>query len=393
MERLVAVGEKEKIASRHAHSFAELFEAAWAERWSVRSTDPFARLRPELDNLRAALDWSSRNDSELEIALAGAAGWLWLGSGLDAEGIAACDRAISHLSAKTAPALEARALSELAQLGWYTLPLERALQALERATALYRDTDDSVGLYLALARRAGFLASNGEIEHARDALVEVERLETETWPLRLRLERLIAKTRVMWFDEALEEFQAANEERYHVACLLGSERDQLLGRANLTIAKVALGQLDDAICDGRVMVDQFRRQGIGGTYLGYLLAHVAMALALRDRLSEALPVLREAAPALKAGALVWRWLDLFALIALLRGRKDQTARLFGAGAAIFEKVGRQREISLRRLHDIVSERLHDAFPSEVLARLLLEGRAMSEREATEVALQELANGD
>ena len=31
---------------------------------------------------------SSRNDPELEIALAGAAAWLWLGSGLDAEGIA-----------------------------------------------------------------------------------------------------------------------------------------------------------------------------------------------------------------------------------------------------------------------------------------------------------------
>ena len=34
MERLVADGEKEAIASRHAHSFAALFEAAWAERWS-----------------------------------------------------------------------------------------------------------------------------------------------------------------------------------------------------------------------------------------------------------------------------------------------------------------------------------------------------------------------
>ena len=117
----------------------------------------FARLKPELDNLRAALDWSSRNDSELEIALAGAAAWLWLGSGLDAEGIAACERAISHISTKTAPALEARALSELARLGVYVLPLERALQALDRAIALYRDTNDSVGLYLALARKAGSL--------------------------------------------------------------------------------------------------------------------------------------------------------------------------------------------------------------------------------------------
>ena len=129
MEQLVAFGEKDRIAARHADGFAALFEAAWAERWTAQSTDDsFARLKPELDNLRTALDWSSRNDPELEIALAGAAAWLWLGSGLDAEGIAACERAISHLSTKTAPAIEARALSELAQLGWYMLPLERALQ-------------------------------------------------------------------------------------------------------------------------------------------------------------------------------------------------------------------------------------------------------------------------
>jgi len=63
--------------------------------------------------------------------------------------------------------------------------------------------------------------------------------------------------------------------------------------------------------------------------------------------------------------------------------------LFGAGAAIFEKIGRQREIGLKGLHDVLSEQLHDAFPPETLARLLLEGEALSEREAVEAALQEL----
>ena len=116
-----------------------------------------------------------------------------------------------------------------------------------------------------------------------------------------------------------------------------------------------------------------------------------MALVLRGRLNEALPVLREAAPALRAGAIVWRLLDLFALIALLRGRRDNAARLFGAGAAIFEKLGRQREISLKRLHDVVSEQLRDALSPKTLARLLREGEAMSEREAVVAALHELSS--
>ena len=49
MEQLVVVGEKDLIAFRHADSFAVLFEAACAERWTARSTtDSFARLKPDL---------------------------------------------------------------------------------------------------------------------------------------------------------------------------------------------------------------------------------------------------------------------------------------------------------------------------------------------------------
>lgn len=392
MERLVAAGVNESIACRHAHSVAAIFENAWTARWQAQTFDPVVRLQPELDNLRAALDWCNRNDSELEIALAGAAAWLWLGSGLDAEGITACERAISHLNEKTAPALEARVLSELAQLGWYVLPLVRALHALDRATALYRDTNDSVGLYLALGRKAGFLASGGHTDLARRTLVELESLEVDTWPLRLRLERLIARGRVLWFCGPLEEFQAALEERCQLASVVGNHRDRMLARGNLVLAKVGLGQLADAVRDGRELVDEFRRHGIAGAYLGYLLAFVAIALALGGRLNEALPILREATPALRAGRMVWRLLDLFALIALLCGRKDNAARLFGAGVAIFEKSGRQREIGLEKLHDVVFEQLHDAFSPERLTRLMHEGEAMSEQEAVASALYEVAAG-
>lgn len=307
--QLVAADEQASVARRHSHCFAALFEAAWAERWDARSAELFKCLQPELDNLRTALDWSSRNDLDLEISLAGATPWLWLGSGLDAEGIAACEQAISHVGKATAPALEARLLSEMAQLGWYVLSLNRALQVLDRAIALYRRSGDRVGLYLALARKAGFLASGGEVDHARHALLEMETLETETWPVRLRLEGLIARVRVAWFDSNLDAFLATHEERYRFACAVGNERDRLLARGNLVNAKVGLGQLEQALRDGRELVDQFRRHGLAGAYLGYLLAHLAIAYALLGRLDEATVDLREATPQLRAGAMMWRLLD------------------------------------------------------------------------------------
>jgi hypothetical protein len=156
---------------------------------------------------------------------------------------------------------------------------------------------------------------------------------------------------------------------------------------------VALGQLEQAVLDGHELVDQFRRHSLAGAYLGYLLAHLAMALALLGRLKEAVSTLREAAPALRAGAMVWRLLDLFALIAALRGRKANAARLFAAGAAVFERRGRQREISLARLHQVVADRLQAVLSSQELARLMDEGGAIGEREAVQAALTELACGD
>lgn len=391
-QQLVAADEQASIARRHSHCFAALFEAAWAERWDARSAELYKCLQPELDNLRTALDWSSRNDPDLEISLAGATPWLWLGSGLDAEGIAACEQAISHVGKATSPALEARLLSEMAQLGWYMLSLKRALQVLDRAIALYRSSGDRVGLYLALARKAGFLASGGEVDHARHALLEMETLETKTWPVRLRLERLIARVRVAWFDSNLDAFLATHEERYRFACAVGNERDRLLARGNLVNAKVGLGQLEQALRDGRELVDQFRRHGLAGAYLGYLLAHLAIAFALLGRLDEALVDLREATPQLRAGAMMWRLLDLFALIALLRGSSANAARLFGAGDAIFTRRGRRREISLERLHDVVAKKLSGTLPPEELARLLSEGETMSEREAVLAALSEVDFG-
>ena len=90
---------------------------------------------------------------------------------------------------------------------------------------------------------------------------------------------------------------------------------------------------------------------------------------------------------------MWRLLDLFALLALLRGSNVNAARLFGAGAAIFTRRGRRREISLERLHDVLAEKLNSALSPEELAGLLTEGEAMSEREAVLAALPEIEFGN
>jgi len=289
LEQLAYSGETNAIAHRHAQTFTALFEASYAERW--RPTEYLARYRRELDNLRAALEWASRNDLDLEIGLAGAAAWLWRDCGLHAEGIAACELAVAHVQSTTAAALEARLLSELAQTGRLTLPIEPTLRALERAITLYQRLDDRVGLYLAAARSVPFLALAGDTDQTRRALAEVQDLEDPRWPPRLRLQRLQALVSVLGITGPAEALRAAAEQLQNVAYLAESPLDELSARYSLVYADTMLGRFDEAIRGGRELVAQFRRSGFA-SHLGYPLADLALALSLKGELDEAVRLMR-----------------------------------------------------------------------------------------------------
>ena len=392
LERLAEAGETEAIARCHAQAIVAMFETSFAERWHVRPTDHFARYRPDLDNLRAALEWSDRNDPELEIALVGASAWLWWHCGLHAEGIAVCERGISHISDTTPQPQEARVLSELAHVGYFLVPAARAFEMSGRAIALYRSLNDRVGEYLALAQRAPYCAATGDADEARRVLAQVELLEDPAWPPRLRLQRVWALTGVLWFTGPVEELRAVQEERCRIARLAGNELDELAGLRNLVALDVLLGHYDAAIRDGRQLVGQFRRRGFA-LHLGYLLATIAWALAMRGTLDEALHVLREAVPVLRHDTAVFTVLDVFALTALLRGRADNAARLAGAADAVVNHFGYRRLMLGQHQHETIAELLNRALAPNERARLMHEGAAMSEKDVMALALNEIESAD
>lgn len=388
LEQLAHGGETNALARRHAQTYAALFESSYAKRWQARPAEHLACYRPELDNLRAALDWASRNDPDLEIGLVGAAAWLWRGCGLNAEGIAACELAVAHVQPATPAALEARLLSELAQTGRLRLSVEPTLRTLERAIALFQRLDDRVGLYLAAARSVPFLALAGDTDQTRRALANVQALEDPSWPPLLRIQRLQALETVLGFTGPAEELRAAAEQRRRLAYLAESTFDELSACAALVYADTMLGRFDEATRGGRELVAQFRRSGFA-VHLGYPLADLALALSLKGELDEAVSLMREAVPLLKQQADLLFVLDRFALIAFLRGHTDSAARLFGASKALFEKLGHKRFFDEQHVHDDVLERLDQAFAPDELARLMREGESMSENEAIALVLREL----
>jgi predicted ATPase len=101
LEKLAGAGDLERVARRHAQYQREVFERAEGE-WETRSTaDWLGAYGPELDNLRAALDWafSPAGDASIGVDLTAASIPLWLQQSLLVECRGRVERALAGLEA------------------------------------------------------------------------------------------------------------------------------------------------------------------------------------------------------------------------------------------------------------------------------------------------------
>ena len=79
LEKLAEAEETDAVRRRHAQYFRDLFERAPDDWVRLPDAEWRARYLPELDNVRAALDWAlgSGGDPAIGVGLSGAAGELW----------------------------------------------------------------------------------------------------------------------------------------------------------------------------------------------------------------------------------------------------------------------------------------------------------------------------
>jgi predicted ATPase len=111
LERLVESGERETIARRHAEYYGNLFERAEGEAAAQPRVEWLADYAPEIDNLRAALDWafSPSGDASIGVGLTATAVPLWMHLSLMEECRSRVERALANL----APAERADARAEM----------------------------------------------------------------------------------------------------------------------------------------------------------------------------------------------------------------------------------------------------------------------------------------
>lgn len=167
-ERLDGARETPALVQRHAKFFCSAADRAYVEWDTAPQPDWLARLRVELGNFRAALQWAldEKNDPELGALLAASLSPMFMRLSLLSEGIGWCEHALAFAPALS-PATEARLYYGLSMLQHNQGENAGALRSARGAVELYRIAKDERGLVRALSQVAQHLPTLNAYEEAR----------------------------------------------------------------------------------------------------------------------------------------------------------------------------------------------------------------------------------
>jgi tetratricopeptide (TPR) repeat protein len=149
-ERLEASGEAETMRSRHAVYFVELAERAEPELLLAGYDYWCQRFELELDNIRAALEWTlSGGDVALGVRLAGALGSFWYGRGHHVEGMGWIQQLLGRFT--EAPVMYHPKFLVCAGQTTWIYDIDTAKRLFIRALDISRDLGDTLHTAWALA--------------------------------------------------------------------------------------------------------------------------------------------------------------------------------------------------------------------------------------------------
>ncbi|HEX2272787.1 MAG TPA: BTAD domain-containing putative transcriptional regulator [Acidimicrobiales bacterium] len=220
-ERLAEADEADEVRRRHAAYFLDVAEEAERLHWTPGGgRKAVRRLEQELDELRAAIDWTlAAGDTDTALRLGGALGWFWFAT-RQGEGIERLDAILAAAgdapTVERARALQAASLLEVWPLTERTLP--RAAESLE----LFERLGDPSAAALSKIVIGGGLAGTGHVDEGERLLDEAEAtfrrlgnryLEAVTWRVQafVRLTRGDVHRAVELSRRSLERFRELDD--------------------------------------------------------------------------------------------------------------------------------------------------------------------------------------
>jgi len=382
LERLRAANEEQDVAERHARYYAgfaaslgPLVDELEDERWKQCCV-------AELDNIRAAIDWTlvERNDPAVGLALLAALEWPEILTAPQ-EALRWYERAAQETDAMPSAIAHARILRHCVLLEWVVgRPLAEREATAMREVEIAKTAGDPNEIARALANLGACYGFGGRFDEGEAAFAQAyaspEELSRVT---RNAVLRILAVTDIQRgkVQSARRRFvEVVRSERNgsdaHASALLNlGELEYLTG--NIEAARDAAGRARETFA------------ALGSPYLVLVLANLAAYALAKNDLQEARARLREALELGGAGRWFVTILEHHALLAALQGDSERAAMLMGYTDARYRTRGETRPPTEQRGYNRLAGLLAQAYENGEIEQLTGFGASWTEEEVLEAA--------
>jgi len=381
---LLKMSEEETHATNRAlaTTLLAMFEVAERESWWRVEADWVAVYGAELENMRAALDWSMEHDRALAMALLGSSRFLHSAHSLDFELRQRCESFDAGPHVTVPVRVEADYCHALA----WTLRLARRSRTAGfalRAAELYRELGDDMMRYVALSKAA--LTQDPEQVPATAA--QMKALERPGWPARVKYAGATTEAFLV-YRAGQSGVDALFEQSLAYARECGS--DNLVRRMLGNIADRALsqGDVDKAVRAGRELVVNTPTRHYHALIVRGNLANALLQAGDVEHARDALEGYIELSRLMR-----WDTFPVFApvlgLFAAREGRYESAARILGHARRWASEVGKP-EFNEQRALDLAMEAVNRHLDAAAVERLMLEGERLDEEAVCAHALERAA---
>ena len=367
-----SAGERAAVQRAHARAMLDLFEEADRESWVERETAWIATYGPELDNLRAALDWAAQHDPRRAVALLGASRLLFALRALDYELRTRCESLEPKPEWDVAPPVEARYWLARCESSRF-VNLEQCFGFSQKSAWICRAIGDDHGLYIALAH--GVMSA--PLEEARRMVEELSALERPEWPARTRFWGKRAAAFVAMNDGRVREVGVLLEQALELARVCGADC-QNRALSNIADHALAMGDVRKAVEVGEeLLANSAERRTYHLLVVRGNLANALLQSGGVVRARELIALFHESSRAAQWDAF-GVYSPIFALLAASEGRLESAARLLGYAERCIRSAGGQREPNEARAWDLALSRVDAGLDRARRDRLMAEGARLDE---------------
>ena len=347
LEKLAEIGEVSVAARRHAEFFRDLIVPAGTNEVLRLSIDDVARYGREIDNVRAALDWSfsQGGDAAIGVALTAAFAPVWLHLSLVIECRERAERAVEILAPgfNLGAPLERRLHIALAVALILTMgPVDRTRAVVAKARELAESVDDVEAQLRMLWAQWSVEFTTGECRAARATVRRFSEVARRTGDegLVLVADRLIGNMRRiagrpsearMLLERVLERYAAPKNQRHRI---LFHYDQHVLARATLAHVLCLQGYVDQAKEQARISFEEAGTSDDGFSRcwaLQYAVCPIALMTGDMAVADHAVASMNDLAARLDAT--LWKILGSFWEGKLLVERRE-----FARGSALLQKA-------------------------------------------------------